>query len=619
MDGIIAYALAPELNDMLQGSFVERIAMEDRHRLTLTLFSSDRRKHYLTLSANPTTPYLALSQQSPPRGMNPPPAFAMYLRKHLRRAKLLKVTSPDWERVFVFQLIALDELGDERELQLIFECMPRTANIVLINRDAVIMAAIRHVDHRVNRVREILPAHPYVPPPPQNRKTVPEILQMTTESFFSDLDQNTPSGWAVTRSIGGFSPLLGDEVAKRAGIDAAIPLGALDRDAQGAFFREAQALCQSIVANDFRPAIYYDAPEGEARRRPIAVHAVPLTQFHHARYFDTLYEALFIYNTATATLEHFLRGQQALQKKLSDRIKHARKKRKLHEDDLAEGEEAELDRLKGELILAYIHAIPAGAEQIALDNYYAPGEKVICALDPTRTAAENANRYFAKSKRKKRKWEAAQSLLADDLDRLAWLESLLTTLRFADTQEDLDAVRQELESDDRQANVKVDSPGSQGMPGRPASKKRRQQQSFMQNKKAGAKKDAGRDDKPLSPRKFRSSEGYTLASGRNNLQNDQLLRKAARADLWFHVKDQPGSHVLVASQGQEIPEQTILEAAGIAAWYSGAGRTGVAVEVDYCAVRDVKKIPASRPGNVSYKNYKTLYVNPLDPKVLESF
>ena len=160
--------------------------MEDRHRLTLTLFSPDRRKHYLTLSANPTTPYLALSQQSPPRGMNPPPAFAMYLRKHLRRAKLLKVTSPDWERVFVFQLVALDELGDERELQLIFECMPRTANIVLINRDEVIMAAIRHVDHRVNRVREILPAHPYVPPPPQNRRTVPEILHMTSEAFISE-------------------------------------------------------------------------------------------------------------------------------------------------------------------------------------------------------------------------------------------------------------------------------------------------------------------------------------------------------------------------------------------------------------------------------------------------
>lgn len=165
MDGITAYALTRELDSLLAGSLVDRIAMEDRFRLTLTLFSPQRQKYHVSLSANPSRPALSLSRTSPGQGLNPPPSWVMFLRKYLRRARLIKLESPPWERVFIFHFQVLDELGDDQTLRLIFECMPRTSNLILVNHEEVILGALRHIDHRVNRVRETLPAHPYIPPP----------------------------------------------------------------------------------------------------------------------------------------------------------------------------------------------------------------------------------------------------------------------------------------------------------------------------------------------------------------------------------------------------------------------------------------------------------------------
>ena len=121
----------------------------------------------------------------------------------------------------------------------------------------------------------------------------------------------------------------------------------------------------------------------------------------------------------------------------------------------------------------------------------------------------------------------------------------------------------------------------------------------------------------LLPRLFRSADGFLIASGRNNLQNDQLLRKAGRDDLWFHVKNFAGSHVILSKDGRPLTPLAIEEAAAVAAWYSGAGRGGGAVEVDYCPVRQVKKIPGTRPGKVTYSDYKTLYIKPADPSHLK--
>ena len=613
MDGITAHALRPELDSLLAGSQIDRISMEDRHTLKLLLFAPDRRKYSLSLAANPSRPGLSLTLPSGGRGLNPPPAFVMYLRKHLGRARLLAVESPPWERVFNFQFLALDELGDELPLELVFECMPRTANLILLNRDQVIMGALRTVDHRVNRYREILPAHPYLPPPPQKGLEPQACLGLPARDWEARLDPALPVGRAVSGALAGFSPRLGREAAYRAGLDPGLPLNALKEGERGKLREAALSLCREALDGPLAPAIYYDGPEGPGRR-PLAVHALPLTHLPWSVPYPTMTQALASYQEETARLDRFDRRRRSLAKRIGEQSKRVQKKRQLHEADLAEGREADQDRLKGELILAWLHTIPPGAEKVELENYHESGAPVSCALDPRWSPAENANRYFARARRKERKLQAAGRLLAKDLDELAWLESLAAATGYAESEEDLLALEQEYRTRPEKKAGKEEEPGQRdSLPGRPASKKRRMRQTFGDYRKKQDRTPARGSGLPAPPRAFKSSDGFSLLSGRNNLQNDSLLRRAARQDLWFHVKNRPGSHVILVTGGRPVPDRALEEAAGIAAWYSDAGRSGAALEVDYAQVGDVKKIPGSRPGNVTYDKFKTLYVRPLDP------
>ncbi len=611
MDGITAHALSPELDSLLAGSQIDRISMEDRHRLNLLLFAPDRRKYKLTLDANPSRPSLSLSSQTGGQALNPPPSFVMYLRKHLGRARLLSVKSPPWERVFNFQLLALDELGDDLSLELVFECMPRTSNLILLNQDQVILGALRTVDHRINRYREILPAHPYLPPPPQDRLAPEDCAGLTAQAWGDRLEPALKAGRAVSGAVAGFSPLLGVEAAYRAGLDPDLPLASLKDREREELADAGLTLCREALDGPLAPAIYYDGPEGPARR-PLAVHSLKLTHLPWQVRYDSIYQALTDYNDQVIRLDRFERRKRSLEKRLGDQIKRVQKKRQLHEADLAEGREADRDRLKGELILAWLHTIPAGAEGIQLENYHEAGESVFCSLDPRWSPAENANRYFARARRKERKFQAAGRLLAREVDELAWLNSLTAAAGYAESEEDLQALEEEYGTRPDKAEPRDRNQSQRDfLPGQPASKKRRMRQTFDTYRK---KQDKGPGSgAPLPPRSFLSSDGFTLLCGRNNLQNDSLLRKAARNDLWFHVKDRPGSHLILVAEGRPIPDRSLEEAAGIAAWYSDAGRSGAALEVDYALVGDVKKIPGARPGKVTYDRFKTLYIQPLDP------
>lgn len=601
MDGITAQALAPEIDRLLSAALVERVAMSDRNSVHLALFTARREKLNLTLDANAGRPSLILSNQAVPHGLNPPPSFAMLLRKHLRRARITAITTPPWERLFIIRYRSLDELGDEREGKLIFECMPRTANLVLVNQEEVILGALRHIDHRINRVRETLPAHPYLAPPLQNRPTPPDLVRLGADGILQALASQPLTGRSLSQEVAGFSPLLGQEVLARAGADPS----------RQAVAQALHSLCLEITEGRFSPAVYFDGPQGD----PLAAHTVRLTHLPVRTPCDSVCQAVTAYSLAVTAMDRFKRRRQALTRSVEDHLKRTQRKRQLHEDDVATGLEASDDRLKGELILAWIHTIPPASEGVTLENYHQQGSRVYCQLDPRLTAAENANLYFKNARRKERKLQSATGLLSRDLDELAWLESLLAAAAYAETEEDLQALEQEYRAHTRPKTTVKDEPSQAGaMPGRPASKKRRQASAWQDGKKEG--RTAGREEILPAPRLFRSTDGFLITSGRNNLQNDRILRKASRDDLWFHTRNSAGSHVILSLEGREITTLAMEEAAMIAAWYSGAGRAGGAVEVDYCPVRHVKKIPGARPGKVTYQEYKTLYVKPADPSHL---
>lgn len=614
MDGITAGALSRELHDRLTDSLVDRIAMTDRHTLVLHLYSQKEGRRALMLGANPSRPVFALIRGSGPSGLTTPPSFVMFLRKHLRRARLKEVSSPPGERIIHFLFHAIDELGDERKLKLIFECMPRTTNLIVVNEQNVILNALRHIDQSINRTREVLPAHPYSAPPKQNRRSVTDCLSMSHHELFAQAKQGDQASHVAFRTITGFSPILGVEAAYRAELQPDRLFSLLSESERMRLADALKSICREIQDCSFAPAIYLTAPIESKENEQITAHVIPLTHLPYKKSFDYLTDALSEHNTYMYKRDAFLRLQISLTKRIGEHIKRTARKRELHADDVAEGKTAELDKLKGELILAYIYMIPGGAHKIVLDNYYEPGEKVLCELDPTLSPADNAARYFRRAKRNERRLTVASKLLERDLEELLWLDSLAVAVRRAESYDDLLAIDHEYSvktACSPKTSRDTECPEDAGSPGKPASKSRRRGKTYAESRRKSNKGKAG--EAPAPPRSFMSSDGFVIFAGRNNFQNESLLRQARKDDWWFHVRHMPGSHVIIATEGKDVPATTFTEAAGIAVWYSGAGRTGGPAEVDYCRVRDVKKPSGALPGRVIYSQYKTIYALPLDP------
>lgn len=614
MDGITTGALSRELHDHLTDSLVDRIAMTDRHTLVLHLYSQNKGRRALTLGANPSRPVFALTRGSAQSGLTPPPSFVMFLRKHLRRARLKEVSSPLGERIIHFLFHAIDELGDERKLKLIFECMPRTANLIVVNEQNVILNALRHIDQSINRTREVLPAHPYSAPPEQNRRSVTECLSMSHHELFAQAKQSGLVSHVAFRTIAGFSPILGVEAAYRAELQPDRLFSLLSESECMRLADALKSICREIHNCSFAPAIYLTAPIESKENEQITAHVIPLTHLPYKMTFHSTADALTEHNAYLEQRDAFLQLQTSLTKRIGEHMKRTARKRELHATDVAEGKTAERDKLKGELILAYIYMIPSGAHEIILDNYYEPGEKVLCELDPTLSPADNAARYFRRAKRNERRLTVASKLLERDLEELLWLDSLAVAVKRAESHDDLLAIDHEYSiKTARSPKTARDAGRSEnaGSPGKPASKSRRRGKAYVESRHKSNSRKAG--DAPFPPRSFISSDGFVIFAGRNNFQNESLLRKARKDDWWFHVRHMPGSHVIIATEGNDVPATTFTEAAGIAVWYSGAGRTGGPAEVDYCRVRDVKKPSGALPGRVIYSQYKTIYATPLDP------
>ena len=205
-------------------------------------------------------------------------------------------------------------------------------------------------------------------------------------------------------------------------------------------------------------------------------------------------------------------------------------------------------------------------------------------LDPTKTPQENAQRYFAKYNKQKRTFEALSELSRETKDDITYLESIQTALDIALTEDDLAGIREELIST--------------GYIRRRFTKKKVK----IKN----------------TPLHYISSDGYHMYVGKNNLQNDELtFNFASGNDWWFHAKQAPGSHVIVKTNGDELPDTTFEEAGRLAAYYSSM-RGSDKVEIDYVEKKHVKKPKGAKPGFVVYYTNYSLVIDSDISKIREA-
>ena len=579
-DGIVAKSIVDELSEKLASGRIEKVLQPEADEIVLLVRAWNKNRK-LVLSASPNYPRIHLTDAVKE---NPavPPVFCMMLRKHLSGGKILSFEFNDYERIIGIVIESANELGDISEKKLVIEIMGRYSNIILLNNDNKILDAIKHIDADISSVREVMPARPYILPPAQDKLSPSALDTAALLEKISSTEQTVEK--FLLENIKGFSPLLCRELCHNAGIEGRTGAASLTRDKQDALGIALEGMLQEIRQSKYAPCVIF---EEEQHIKPIDFHCLGINQYKYVQSLDSISEVLDLFYSSRDNSERLRQKKSDLYKVLNNSIDRCAKKLAIQQETLRDVAGRERLKLFGELITANIYAIPQNVKTVSLLNYYSEsGEYVEVPLDPNLTPQGNAQRYFKKYSKAKSTFTYTTRQLEDSQKELEYLESVLQLLDNCTALREMDEVRQEL-SEQGYMTLRKKLPG-----------------------KPGKKKASGKAAAMTEPLRFRSSDGFDIYVGKNNLQNDYLTLKLAQSnDIWLHTKNIPGSHVIIRRNGTDIPDRTLEEAAVLSAWHSKA-RMSSNISVDYTAVKNVSKPSGAKPGMVVYVNYKTAVVTP---------
>lgn len=554
-DGFFTHAVVHELDQTLATGRVAKVNQPYPAELIMTI-RAHRHNYSLLLSANPTYPRMQITQIA---YQNPavPSNFAMTMRKYLEGAILESIEQVDNDRIIKMNFKTRDELGDQQRLVLVIEIMARHSNVSLVNeKNHKIIDTIKHVGSDQNRVRLLLPGATFVMPPKQDKVNPYLPNQIYTDLVRKDLDEN--------------------ELAKQ-----------LQARYQGLGRQSAQELARELQASSDLPTTYhtflkqfenpdpviYDDNNGKRQFAAFLPSNIKEEQLTH---YDTLSVMLDAFYAQKAERDRSKELAGQVLKVLHNELKKDRRKVKKLKQQLEDAAKADYYRIRGEILTTYLGKLTAGMTEITLPNFYDDDKPLKIKLDPELSPSRNAQKYFTKYDKLKTSVDYVKEQLKlanDEINYLANIESQIDLASPADIQE----IRLEL-----------------------------QQQGYIKQKRQKSKK--RRKVRVSKPEEFHTSNGTTVLVGKNNLQNDRLSFKIAnKNDIWLHVKDIPGSHVIIRDSDPD--EQTLLEAAQLAAYFS-KGRNSDNVPVDYLPAKRLHKPNGAKPGFVTFTGQKTLYVTP---------
>ena len=567
-DGITIANIVTELNQTITGGKINKIAQPENDELIITI-KNQRKQYRLFLSASASLPLIYLTETNKPSPLTAP-NFCMLLRKHIGSGKIIAIEQPGMERIIRFTIEHLNELGDLCTKYLIVEIMGKHSNIIFCNEEDQIIDSIKHVSAHMSSVREVLPGRPYFIPETQS-KLNPFAL---TEEIFQEKIFPRPVNVAkaIYTSITGISPLMAEEVCYRAGIDGGIPTDGLEDVERVHLAHTFLRMVDDIRDGHFEPNIIYKGKE------PVEFACFPLSQYqdYRAVSYPSIFPVLETYYAEKNIVTKMRQKTVDLRKIVQNALERNVKKYQLQQKQLKDTEKKEKYRVWGELLNTYGYEVEPGAKSMEALNYYT-NEMIQIPLDETMTPQENAKKYFDKYSKLKRTKEALDTLLQETGDEIKHLESIAASLDIASSEEDLVQIKEEM-----------------------------MEYGYVKRKNTGGKK-----VKVTSrPYHYISSDGYDIYVGKNNFQNDELSFKFASGnDWWFHAKGQPGSHVIVKSKNEELPDRTFEEAGKLAAYYS-RGRQAPKVEIDYTQKKNLRKPTGGKPGFVVYYTNYSLLIEP---------
>ncbi len=569
LDAVCLQAVVAELAPQITGSRIEKIQQPARDQVVLLLRGNRR----LLLSAGGGQPRLHLTEL--PRD-NPaqPPMFCMLLRKYLSGGIIESIQQAPLERVVTLTVSAADELGERSQFSLILEAVARRANLILADKDGHIIDCLRRIDFEMNPDRQVLPGLFYHLPTPPDKVSPFTVTEEEFAALTAAAGEGAPADQWLVRTVNGLSPLVARELTFRA-------CGSTDAPVTGqaaALWSAFAAWRDTVNEKHFTPAMLKRS-------------GVPMdfTYLHVGQYGGAAEEET--YTSFSRLLDDFYEKREQAERvkqKGQDLVKTAsngaarlRRKIAAQEQELAESKNRDKWRVYGELITANLYRMERGMSRLTAQNYYDPDcADVDIPLDVRLSPQENAAKYFKKYTKAKTAEKYITAQLEKARVELTYLESVLQELTLAESEQDFNDIRAELTDG-----------------GYLRAKGRKQPQ------------------RPSKPREFRSTAGLRILVGRNNRQNDRLTAKdAEKWDIWLHTQRIHGSHVILCTGGAQPDEQSLLEAASLAAYFSQA-QNSTKVPVDFTQVKYVKKPAGSPPGFVNYTNYKTILADPSEELV----
>ncbi len=575
-DAAMVCALVCELEDRIIGARIEKVNQPDKDGIVL-LLHRERENLRFAIYAATNNPHFNITSNVAENPLTPP-MFCMLLRKHLTGARICSVKQLGFERILEIGLNCYDELGFETKKYLIAETMGKYSNIILLNGEKKVISALKLIDLATSSVRQILPGFEYEMPAVQKKLSPMENCFGDYSRLFDEAE-NMPIEKFILSRFYGFAAITAREIAYRAagGTDKL-----LSDTNKNKLWESLSFVVDTLKNKKSEPYIVIDE-----NGRPIEyLFFEPLEYAEHCtvKKVGSFGELLDEYFEKRQRAERMHRRTADILRILTNAEARLQKKMALQRDDLAECGEKDTYKLWGDLITGNIYRLKKGQDMALLENYFdekCPTIKI--PLDKRLSPQQNAQKYYKKyNKLKTAEIELAKQIKLAQTE-LEYIYTVLDSLSRVQNESDISEIRQELYHSGYASKMK----------------------NYIAKKNAQPK-----------VMEFKSSGGYRILCGKNNHQNDYITTKVAnKSDYWFHVKNRPGSHVVLCCNGEEPPEADFTEAAMIAAFYSGASE-GVNVAVDYTKIKNVKKPAGSKPGFVIYTTNYTAYVTPSEAAIL---
>lgn len=576
-DACMMRAVLGEFSSEFPEAKIEKVLQPRNDEIDMVIHHG-RLSRRLVFNVGPNAPRLQLSDKQKENPLKAP-MFCMLLRKYFLGARIVSVTQPGFDRIAEFTVSCYDEMGFATEKIIVCEIMGKYANLIVLDSERRILAALKVIDFAASSVRQVLPGLKYQTPAMADKINPTEIDR---EIFYEKLSQFPTERTGekfITSTYSGIATQIARELVYRACGHTDTPVCNIDADRFYSVFKEWQQL---LIDESYTPTIVFDNSG-----KPIDYSYMDITYLGDnvdKRSYNSLSEMLDTYFEEKDRLEHIHQRAHDITTLLNNAQARTERKLGIQRQSLLDADKGEEYKRHADLITANLYRLQRGMESFTTVDYYDENcPEIEIKLDTRLTPSQNAQKLY----KLYNKCKTAKVVLAEQIEiwerELRYLESVRQFLSRAECEQDVIEIRDELYRSGYASRLR----------------------GYVPPKKIAS-----------TPHKLVTSGGYQLLVGRNNIQNDNLTFKvASKGDLWFHTKDIPGSHVIMLCDGEEPSEQDYTEAASVAAKYSKA--TGDLVAVDYTRVKNIKKPGGSKPGFVIYKTNYTAFVRPATDSQIE--